>query len=175
MNNNIFNGINSNNLKDDSSLDVNYNFSEENELNNNYLDQNLFKGSHVVLVSENNPWYVNKGVPLKYISNKEFTNKFEKPSGDPYGRLMYEHQDYKSDCELIDELPDLGFGHSILERKIAVGDKCIKKKDMNQNKENYSNNVNEGFSGNPDKMNRNILIFILLTLIIFYLYRKYKK
>lgn len=169
MNNNIFNGINSNNLEDESSLDVNYNFSDENELNNNYLDQNLFKGSHVVLVSENNPWYVNKGVPLKYISNKEFTNKFEKPSGDPYGRLMYEHQDYKSDCKLIDTLPDLGFGHSILERKIAVGDKCIKNKDLNQNRES------EGFSGDPDKMNRNILIFILLSLIIFYLYRRYKK
>jgi hypothetical protein len=147
-------------IQDNSSLDVNYNFSDEKDFNDNYLDKKLFNGAHVVLVSENNPWYINKGVPLKYISNKEFTNKFEKPSGDPYGRLMYEHQDYKSDCELIETLPDLGFGHSIIERKIAVGDNCKKI---------------EGFSGNPDNMNRNILIFILVGLIAFYLYRRYKK
>jgi hypothetical protein len=159
------NNINSDKLEDESSLDVNYNFSDENELNNSYLDKNLFKGAHVVLVSENNPWYINKGVPQKYMSNKEFTNKFEKPSGDPYSRSMYEHQDYNTDCQLVKNLPDLGFGHSILERKIAVGDKCIK---VNKSKV-------EGFSSDPDKMNRNILIFILLALIAFYLYRRCNK
>jgi len=138
---------------DNNSLDVNY--DSENEFNNNYIDQNLFKGAHVVLVSEQNPWYVNKGVPKKYISNMEFVNDIT-----AYGRGMSPEQIYKSDVKLDTTLPDMGLGHSFLQRKLAM-----------DNIE-YFNNSN---SNKSDKMNRNILFFILIVLVLIWLYHRYRK
>ena len=105
-------------FKDNNSLDVNYNFIEENEINNKYIDTNLFKGAHVVLVSEENPWYVNKGIPQKYLS-KEFMNEYvEDPS--PYDNDMYPNDIYNSNVKLNKRYPDMGLGHSILARKLNV-------------------------------------------------------
>lgn len=156
MNINNFEIIDSETFTDNNSLDVNYNFNEETELNDNYIDQNLFKGAHVVLVSENNPWYINKGIPQKYISH-EFTTTID----DPYGRDMYKYHSYKPKYKIDPTLPDLGLGHSILERDLSM--------------KNVGINKIEGFNGNKsDKMNRNILIVIILILILFYLYIKCK-
>jgi hypothetical protein len=157
MNINNFEIIDSETFTDNNSLDVNYNFTEENEFNDNYVDQNLFKGAHVVLVSENNPWYINKGIPQKYIS-REFTTTVD----DPYGQNMYKYHSYKPKYKLDESLPDLGLGHSILERNLAM--------------KNMGVNQIEGFNGNTksDKMNRNILIAIIVILLLFYLYNKCK-
>jgi hypothetical protein len=143
--------------RDDNDIDVQFNNSEDNEFNNNYIDQNLFKGAHVVLVSEGNPWYLNKGIPKKYISNIEFVNDIES-----YSRGMNPHQIYKSDIKLDTTLPDLGLGHSILHRKITT--------DGN----NYLDGVEGLSSSKSDIMNRNILLILLVILLIFWLYHNYK-
>lgn len=143
---------------DNNSLDVQFNNSEESDFNNNYIDQNLFKGAHVVLVSEENPWYINKGIPKKYISNMEFVNDI-----DSYSRGMMPHEIYKSDVKLDTTLPDLGLGHSIIHRKLTMDGI------------NYLEGV-EGFSGsNSDIMNRNILLILLIILVIFWFYCICKK
>ncbi len=137
---------------DNNSLDVNY--DSENELNNNYIDQNLFKGAHVVLVSESNPWYINKGVPKKYISDKDFV----KDTGS-YDRTMSPEQIYKSDVQLDTTLPDMGLGHSFLQRKLAM-----------DNIEYFNSNKNKS-----DRMNRNILFIILIVLVLIWVYHRYRK
>jgi hypothetical protein len=147
--------------RDNSSLDVNYNFNDENEESNRYVDENLFKGAHVVLVSDDNPWYVNKGVPVKYIS-KDF-NKLDSKVPQPYEQGMYDNEKYYTNCDLRPELSNYGRGYSYLENEIST--RCNPKSKV------------EGFSGSTDSdnMNRNILIFILILLITFYIYRRYKK
>ena len=143
---------------DNNSLDVQFNNSEESEFNNNYIDQNLFKGAHVVLVSEENPWYINKGIPKKYISNMDFVNDIES-----YSRGMTPQEIYKSDIKLDTTLPDLGLGHSIIQRKLTMDGV------------NYLEGV-EGFSGSKsDIMNRNILLILVIILLICWFYRVYKK
>ena len=143
---------------DNNSLDVQFNNSEESEFNNNYIDENLFKGAHVVLVSEENPWYINKGIPKKYISNMEFVNDINS-----YSRGMMPQEIYKTDVILDTTLPDLGLGHSIIQRKLTMDGV------------NYLNGV-EGFSNSKsDIMNRNILLILLIILVLFWFYRIYKK
>jgi hypothetical protein len=153
--NNNYEQINST-YYDNNSLDVNYNNSEESEINNNYIDQNLFKGAHVVLVSEENPWYINKNIPKKYISDSDFINNFD--NVEPYGKGMKDQQDYKSYVKLDTTLPDLGLGHSFLQRKLS----------MDSGIEQFNSD-----SSKSDIMNRNILIFVLVILIAIWLYRKY--
>ncbi len=152
--------------RDNSSLDVNYNFSEDNESNNKYVDQNLFKGAHVVLVSDDNPWYVNKGIPLKYIS-KDFNKVISSKIPSPNEQGMYNNEKYYTNCDLRPDLANFGRGYSYLENEIST--RC-------DPKENSNSNV-EGFSGSfdSDNMNRNILIVILILLVAFYVYRRYKK
>jgi hypothetical protein len=133
-------------------------FDKEIEFNNNYIDQNLFKGAHVVLVSEENPWYINKGIPKKYISEREFLNDIY-----PYSRGMYPYEQYKSDVKLDTTLPDLGLGHSIIQRRLVM-----EGKDFLNTTENFN-------STKSDIMNRNILIVILLLLILFLLYNQMSK
>ncbi len=164
--NNIINyeHIDSDNNRDKSSLDVNYN--EDNESSNRYVDQNLFKGAHVVLVSDDNPWYVNKGIPLKYIS-KDFNNKISSKVPTPYEQGMYDNDKYYTNCDLRPDLANFGRGYSYLENEIST--RCDPKSNQNSNI--------EGFSGSfdSDNMNRNILIIILILLVAFYIYRRYKK
>ena len=148
---------------DNNSLDVNYNNnSEDNEFNNNYIDQNLFKGAHVVLVSEENPWYINKGVPSKYISNKEFVKDTDVHA---YDRTMNPQDIYKTEVKIDKTLPDLGLGHSFLQRKMAMDG-------IEQFNSDSNSNSN---SSSSDKMNRNILLFVLIILIGIWLYRRYNK
>ena len=143
---------------DNNSLDVQFNNSEESDFNNNYIDENLFKGAHVVLVSEENPWYINKGIPKKYISNMEFVNDINS-----YSRGMMPQEIYKTDVILDTTLPDLGLGHSIIQRKLTMDGV------------NYLNGV-EGFSNSKsDIMNRNILLILLIILVLFWFYHIYKK
>ena len=137
---------------DNNSLDVNYNMTDEQDFNNEYIDKNLFKGAHVVLVSDDNPWYINKGVPLKYVG-KDFTMDVN-----PYDTHMYPYEEYKSRVKMNMNKPDLGFGHSYLQRTI-----------------NMTGGPVEGFSGSSDTMNRNILISLLVFIIIVWLYRRYRK
>ncbi len=148
--------------RDNSSLDVNYNFTEDNESSNRYVDENLFKGAHVVLVSDDNPWYVNKGIPLKYIS-KDFNKEMNSDMPSPYEQGMYNKEKYYTNCDLRPNLSNFGKGYSYLENEIST--RC-----------NPKSNV-EGFSGynDSDNMNRNILIIILILLVAFYIYRRYKK
>ena len=146
---------------DNNSLDVNYNNSdnsEDNEINNNYIDQNLFKGAHVVLVAEENPWYINKGIPSKYISNKEFVKDTDVHA---YDRTMNSQEIYKTEVKIDKTLPDLGLGHSFLQRKLAMDG-------IEQFNSDY-------ITSKSDIMNRNILIIVLLILIGIWLYRRYKK
>ena len=162
MNNN-YEEINST-YYDNNSLDVNYNNSEENEINNNYIDQNLFKGAHVVLVSEEKPWYNNKNIPKKYISDMNFINDVDDIDDvQPYGKGMTSQQIYKSDVKLDKTLPDLGLGHSFLQRKISMDNM-----DSMDGVEHFNRD-----SSKSDIMNRNILIFVLVILIAIWLYRKY--
>lgn len=155
--NNNYEHIDSSYFKNDS-LDVQFNNSTKSNFDNNYIDQNLFKGAHVVLVSEENPWYINKGIPNKYISNMEFVNDINS-----YSRGMLPHEIYKSEVKLDTTLPDLGLGHSIIQRKLTMDGI------------DYLDRI-EGFSGSKsDIMNRNILIVILIILLIFWCYRIYKK
>jgi hypothetical protein len=143
---------------DNNSLDVQFNSSDESEMNNNYIDQNLFKGAHVVLVSDENPWYINKGISKKYISNNEFLNDIDSST---HG--MSPHEIYKSNAKLDTTLPDLGLGHSFIQRKVTMDGI------------DYLSGT-EGFSDTKsDIMNRNILLIILLILIFFYLYHNYKR
>ena len=162
--NNNYEEINST-YYDNNSLDVNYNNnSEETEFNNNYIDQNLFKGAHVVLVSEENPWYVNKGIPQKYLS-KEFMNEYVvDPS--PYDNDMYPNDIYNSNVKLDKRYPDMGLGHSILARKIAMDNT----EQFNNTNSNSNNNLTT-----TDIMNRNILVILLIILVLIYLYRRYRK
>jgi hypothetical protein len=154
--NNNYEEINST-YYDNNSLDVNYNNnSEESEFNNNYIDQNLFKGAHVVLVSEQNPWYVNKGIPNKYISNKEFVKDIDV---DAYDRTMNPQDIYKTEVKIDKTLPDLGLGHSFLQRKLAM-----------DGIEQFNSD-----SSSSDRMNRNILLIVLVILIAIWLYRRYRK
>ena len=147
--------------RDNSSLDVNYNFNEDNESSNRYVDENLFKGAHVVLVSDDNPWYVNKGIPLKYIS-KDFNKEMNSEIPSPYEQGMYENEKYYTNCDLKEELANFGRGYSYLENEVST--RCNPKSTV------------EGFSGynDSDNMNRNILIIILVLLVVFYIYRRYK-
>ena len=109
----------------------------------------LFSGNHVVLVTDSNPWYINKTntVPVKYIAN-EFTS-----SSDPYERNTYQKfAKYKSKLKYDPTKLDLGFGHSFIEHK-------------------YVSTV-EDFDGSSDRMNRNILISILAVLLVVFIYNK---
>ena len=153
--------------RDNSSLDVNYNFNEDTESSNRFVDQNLFKGAHVVLVSDDNPWYVNKGIPVKYIS-KDFNKEMKSDMPTPYEQGMYDSEKYYTNCDLRPDLANFGRGYSYLENEVST--RC------NPKSSSSSSNV-EGFSGtiDSDNMNRNILIFILILLVIFYIYRRYKK
>jgi hypothetical protein len=148
--------------RDNSSLDVNYNFTDENEASNRYVDENLFKGSHVVLVSDDNPWYVNKGIPIKYIS-KDFNKEMNSDIPSPYEQGMYDKENYYTNCDMRPDLANFGRGYSYLENEIST--RCEPKSKV------------EGFSGynDSDNMNRNILIIILVLLVMFYIYRRYKK
>ena len=147
--------------RDNYSLDVNYNINEDNESSNRYVDQKLFKGAHVVLVSDDNPWYVNKGIPIKYIS-KDFNKEINSMIPSPYEQGMYDKEKYYTNCNLRPDLANYGRGYSYLENEVST--RCNPKSIMNSNI--------EGFSGykDSDNMNRNILIFILILLVLFYIY-----
>jgi hypothetical protein len=114
-------------------------------------DWGQYKGKQVVLVAENNPWYINKNhtIPAKYISNDNFlgANLFKN-----------NYASYESKVELDNESPSLGYGYSYSSRR----------------------NV-EKFNGTDDEQSDNnsdiivfMLFFILLLLFVYNIYYKKK-
>ena len=72
---------------------------------------------------------------------------------------------YKTEVKIDKTLPDLGLGHSFLQRKMAMDG-------IEQFNSDSNSNSN---SSSSDKMNRNILLFVLIILIGIWLYRRYNK
>lgn len=109
--------------------------------------KDLFKGSHVVLVNEENPWYINKGVPQKYISYSEFAKE------EGVQRMML-YEIYQPNQKELTEDPSKSY--SRLQRKLQT--------------------EIEGFNmDKSDMMNRNILVIILIILLGIFIYRIYKR
>ena len=107
-----------------------------------------YKGKTVVLVDAENPWYQNDTtVPSKYKNSELFfedKNIYKQSLFVPYGRT--------SSCVKLNmSKPDLGLGHSFLERK----------------------NKTENFTMS-DNTNRNILILLLIIILVIYFVKKHK-
>ena len=115
---------------------------------------NLLKGSQVVLVDSDNPWYLNKelNVANKYIPN-EFSLEFK--DDNPYKQSTYVKQGrYRTELT-PEQQAKLLKTHSFYERKLIVDGKEY----FNQDK-------------SSDTMNRNILIALIAIIIIIYLYKR---
>ena len=109
---------------------------------------NLLKGTQVVLVDSDNPWYLNKelNVSVKYIPS-EFSAEFK--DDNPYGQAKYKTSlSPEQQAKLLKT-------HSFYERKLIVDGKEY----FNQDK-------------SSDNMNRNILIALIAVIIIIYLYKR---
>lgn len=108
-----------------------------------------FKGKTVVLVENDNPWYVNKDTTVQMDYRK---NEYDHL----YDDIKYRNNaDYKSKFVINTSKPDLGYGHSYASRE---GTPCEKV---------------EGFGSLVDNNNMYIVIIILILLAIFYYrYRK---
>ena len=111
-----------------------------------------YRGKQVVLVAENNPWYINKNttIPSKYISNDNFlgANLFKN-----------NYASYESKVELDIDSPSLGYGYSYASR---------------QNVEKFNGTYDEITDNNSDIIVF-ILFFILLLLFVYNIYYKKNK
>ena len=115
---------------------------------------NLLKGSQVVLVDSDNPWYLNKelNVAGKYIPS-EFSLEFK--DDNPYKQSTYVKEGRYRTNLTPEQQAKLLKTHSFYERKLIVDGKEY----FNQDK-------------SSDNMNRNILIALIASIIIIYLYKR---
>ena len=127
----------------------------DNSTNDSSID-NLLKGTQVVLVDSDNPWFLNKSLEVsqKYIPN-DFCLEFK--DDNPYKRnISLKQGRYKTELSPLQQA-ELLKTHSFLERKLIT-----------DNKEYF--NATSKISS--DTMNRNILIGIIIILIVIYLYKR---
>lgn len=121
-------------------------------ISNGSSNDNLFKGSKVVLVDEDNPWFNKENVPEKYIPTS-FTI-----DNNPYKQDIYVKEGkYKTN---IQNLKPLLKTHSFLERKLIA-----ENADKNYGIENFNKE-------NNDSTNRNILVILVVILLVIYLYKR---
>ena len=118
---------------------------------------NMLKGTEVVLVDSDNPWYLNQElrVATKYIPS-DFSAEFK--DDNPYKRSLYVKEGrYRTELS-PDQQAKLLKTHSFLERKLIT-----------ENREFFNNK-------GGDNMNRNILVVLILVFLVFiYFYKVYKK
>lgn len=112
-----------------------------------------YRGNQVVLVSDNNPWYINKNItiPLKYISNNNFMG---------YNVTKNNYALYDSKVTLDTDSPTMGYGYSYSSRN---------------NVEKFTNNSDEEEKDNNSDIIIFVLFFILLILFIYNIYYKKRK
>ena len=152
---NILNEYDSDNNSIDSTETQNVSSQKEHFTDNNWQ---IFKTNNLVLVENNNPWYVNKEntIPVKYISSEEyFKNKDDKIDyTHPYGfNKPSDSAQYESNIKIDLSKPNLGLGYSFAERK---------------NVENF---------GPPTKNKDNtnyIIIIMFIVIAALFLYRSIK-
>ena len=170
--NNVYEMIETNDSIDANNAESNNAESNNAESNNaesnnaeSSKNDNRYKGKTVVLVDSDNPWYQNDTtVPMKYKHNELFyedKNIYKQSLYVPYARA--------SSCTKLDLCaPDLGLGHSQLDRDIKTRKMC-------ETVENFNSTLlTPSVSDTTDKMNRNILILIFIILIGIFIYNKYK-
>ncbi len=107
-------------------------------------DNNGYSSKSIVLVENDNPWYVNKKdtIPVKYISNDNYFGYRKSP----------EDASFDSQMVLDASLPSMGMGYSYASRQ------------------NVIKNV-ENMEGKPAKDNSNyiiILLFVAIAILLFY-------
>ena len=115
---------------------------------------NLLKGTQVILVDSDDPWYLNKDLNVagKYIPS-EFSLEFK--DDNPYKQsISLKEGKYKTQLSPQQQAKLLKT-HSFYERKLIVDGKEY----FNQDK-------------SSDNMNRNILIALIAIIIIIYLYKR---
>lgn len=132
----------------------------ENEINKQNQNESIsdneytwdkYKGKQVVLVTDNNPWYVNKNItiPLKYVSNNNFLG---------YNVVKNNYAKYESNVTLDKDSPTMGYGYSYASRR---------------NVEGFNNtSENEGDTDNNSDIIIFVLFFMLLLLFIYNIYYK---
>ncbi len=129
-------------LKECQDLDEQSWNSEESDISTSSdYGWDKYKGKTVVLVASDNPWYINEDTtyPMKF-SNKENIRDDVK---------YRENADYQSSIILDPLRPDLGLGHSILER---ANNGC----------------AIEGFGEENENKYTVIILFIIIFLIVVY-------
>lgn len=130
------------------------------ETTNDENDWSKYRGKQVVLVSENNPWYINKNatIPLKYISNDNFL-----------GANIFKNNYalYDSKVVLDNDTPSLGYGYSYASRRNV---ETFKNDDENNEDDEDDE---EKDTTNSDKIIL-LLFIILLLLFIYNIYYKKK-
>jgi hypothetical protein len=139
-----------------NNFDTSFDNYEDTLSNGSQSFNNMLKGTEVVLVDSDNPWYLNQElrVATKYIPS-EFSLEFK--DDNPYKQSTHVKQGrYKTELS-TDQQAKLLKTHSFLERKLIT-----------ENREFFNNK-------NGDNMNRNILIILLLILAVIYFYKVYKK
>lgn len=117
---------------------------------------NLLKGTDVVLVDSDNPWFLNKKLKVasKYIPNN-FCSEFK--NDNPYKQnYLLKNAKFKSSVTPEQQEKLIYQPHSFLERKLIT--------DTKENFD-YTNIIN-------DSMNRNILIGIIVIIGIIYIYKR---
>lgn len=100
-----------------------------------------YRGKTVVLVASDNPWYINKDTtyPVKYSNPENIRDDIK----------YRENADFKSTMVLDPTKPDLGLGHSFLERA------------------NNGCNI-EGFSEENENRHAIMILFVIIFLVLVY-------
>ena len=138
-----------------NNFDESFDNYEETMSNEDKSYDNMLKGTEVVLVDSDNPWYLNHElrVASKYIPS-EFYLEFK--NNNPYRQSTYVKQG-RYDTELRpDQQSKLLKTHSFLERKLITDNR-------------------EFLNKNGDTMNRNILLILIVILAFIYFYKVYRK
>jgi len=137
-----------------NNINLDDNLSEKSSCDSDF--GNLLKGTEVVLVDSDSPWFLNKklNVAPKYIPNN-FNSEFNNDNPYKENHLLKQAK-YKTNVTPEQQNKLIYQPHSLLERKL-----------VSETKENfdYTKITN-------DKMNRNILIGILIIIIFIYIYKR---
>ena len=142
-----------------NNFDNSFDNYEDTVSNSDQSFDNMLKGTEVVLVDSDNPWYLNQElrVATKYIPS-EFSLEFK--DDNPYKQSIYVKQGrYRTELT-PEQQGKLLKTHSFLERKLIA-----EQADKNYGIENFNKETN-------DNMNRNILIILIVILMIIYLYKR---